>query len=120
MKSDKSRRNRVAIALGVVAVCCLVLLNRRINPVPEVRTAQAEVIPPPLPGQKTYKSSGRRQPDPIIEPDEAQKYLADLTKRYKSYWELPEDDQRFVRGLASGHGETLFQATRIRLGKRMP
>jgi hypothetical protein len=63
-------------------------------------------------GDIVYASSGRPQPDPIAEPEEAKKYLHKIALRYKSYWELPEPDQRFVRGIASGSGDKLFNAMR--------
>lgn len=114
----KQPRRNLALLLGamVLAITLSVLMTRAVDR--QNQTGGFEVEPLQKPGtvtatgERIYASSGRVQPDPFKEPEEAKKYMRKAALRYKSYWELPDADQRLFRGLGAGHGEIVFKHMR--------
>ncbi|MBB6048883.1 hypothetical protein [Armatimonas rosea] len=111
MKQPKRNPLLLYMAAGI-AILFSVLMTRSI----EKQSAGVEFELEPLKkpgtvtpqGDKIYASSGRVQPDPFAEPEEARKYMRKIALRYNSYRELPEADQRLFRGLGGGQGELIY------------
>ena len=115
MKQPKRNPLLLYMAAGI-AILFSVLMTRSI----EKQSAGVEFELEPLKkpgavtpqGDKIYASSGRVQPDPFEEPEEARKYMHKIALRYNSSKELPDADQRLFRGLAGGQGEVLYKSMR--------